>query len=902
MSDEIVSLAEAAYPLVPITNGKGPAVNKDAVLRLFWLIQTLINGASEGVVRATTLAGLGSGTRVGQPGQVTAGADKGEYYWDGSSWIRTGDLIDPDALKGSIDSLRAPLVEGFQGKIIFDPDGLMGNVRTAYFPRVFYSKSAGTGVNLAALGAESTRFPGKGLTEVQWGDSGSQLIYIDVAANVIKSARFDSIPDTYDANVIPIACVWTGYVQHCPFDWVYAADQSGQMYLRAPLVLESGKVLTPGVVWQNEANSVATTPSDTYGTRLWDAAEITFPTANTPGQTLVFDAAALLRSESPWRIITYPLDPQNPYVWPLISSYGGNIVPIGEVSVIGDNVPGTVLPNLVVTGKTGVESATAIYGTSTPCDITDAALVALGFTRGFNDPTSYNPLYGAVLPDAVPGRWFFARFYLQSDKDNDFGTAQRANLRSSGNSQSVIAAATKVRQLSARAAEFIVWGQVPLPTVAADPIDRIICGVIGGTGRDIRVCGVQIGYGASGRAWVRRDDYPLANQALNERLRVLQSAIDVPTSVDLLYPKDMWLFSGRSIPLYPDQVIQQTSEGVGHELVLAWTDTANSNRPRVLASERMIDLDGNDLPASIKMYCRARAQSDRNIHKRQTINVHKALPTALNGKSPKVLMIGDSLTDYTGTVPGVKRKLTSLGATPTMLGTITCQETAEDSSRTGATALGEGRRSRRFSDYTYAETDILTPVAAGNEAAYLALSSDNRRTNNPFLRASTSDDSADLVRNGYVFDVAFYLSRFSFSTPDFIIINLGTNADVTWQETLDGIRILHTQARAAAPNAYIAFIANAMAFNAEGFTRHTANNVPLIKALLDYAVAAADGKLTVLPMFAHQSREAGFQFTISSTDSRGVATLNFNNTLHFVTEGVEQYAEVVAAWIACCGS
>ncbi len=75
---------------------------KQGARELAGLIEDLITGAAEGLVRATTLAGLGSGTRVGQPGQVTDGADKGEYYWSGSAWVRTGDLIDPPAIQASI--------------------------------------------------------------------------------------------------------------------------------------------------------------------------------------------------------------------------------------------------------------------------------------------------------------------------------------------------------------------------------------------------------------------------------------------------------------------------------------------------------------------------------------------------------------------------------------------------------------------------------------------------------------------------------------------------------------------------------------------------------------------------------------------------------------------------------
>lgn len=67
-------------------------------------VERSIVGAAAGLVRSATLAGLPDGTRVGQPGEVTAGADIGAYTWDGSEWDRVGDIIDPAALQADIDT------------------------------------------------------------------------------------------------------------------------------------------------------------------------------------------------------------------------------------------------------------------------------------------------------------------------------------------------------------------------------------------------------------------------------------------------------------------------------------------------------------------------------------------------------------------------------------------------------------------------------------------------------------------------------------------------------------------------------------------------------------------------------------------------------------------------------
>lgn len=81
-------------------------VDKAAARRLGPVIESELFGAAAGLVRATSKAGLGSGSREGQPGQVTAGEDKGEYYWNGSGWIRTGDLFDPPAVAADIAGLE----------------------------------------------------------------------------------------------------------------------------------------------------------------------------------------------------------------------------------------------------------------------------------------------------------------------------------------------------------------------------------------------------------------------------------------------------------------------------------------------------------------------------------------------------------------------------------------------------------------------------------------------------------------------------------------------------------------------------------------------------------------------------------------------------------------------------
>ncbi len=96
---------------------------KQGARELNGLIEDSITGAAAGMIRATSVAGLGSGTRVGQPGQVTQDPGSGEYYWSGSAWIRTGDIIDPEAIAEEKAAREAIIQASADGKSLVVVDG-----------------------------------------------------------------------------------------------------------------------------------------------------------------------------------------------------------------------------------------------------------------------------------------------------------------------------------------------------------------------------------------------------------------------------------------------------------------------------------------------------------------------------------------------------------------------------------------------------------------------------------------------------------------------------------------------------------------------------------------------------------------------------------------------------------
>lgn len=80
-----------------------------------------IAAAALGLIRSDTLAGLNAAAatrdmEIGQPGEVTTGADKGAYSWNGATFIRVGDLIDPESVQADVDAVTAT-VNTLGGKI-----------------------------------------------------------------------------------------------------------------------------------------------------------------------------------------------------------------------------------------------------------------------------------------------------------------------------------------------------------------------------------------------------------------------------------------------------------------------------------------------------------------------------------------------------------------------------------------------------------------------------------------------------------------------------------------------------------------------------------------------------------------------------------------------------------------
>jgi len=283
---------------------------------------------------------------------------------------------------------------------------------------------------------------------------------------------------------------------------------------------------------------------------------------------------------------------------------------------------------------------------------------------------------------------------------------------------------------------------------------------------------------------------------------------------------------------------------------------------------------------------------------------------ATSGKSavsPKILMIGDSITNR-GLVDLINQYLTGYTYTQTFVGTMNGALNSEPSTGIGGPNC-EAREGWETGDYTYLITDRAQIVAPGNEAAYLAMPKDTQREYNAFLRASTGGDDPSIIRNGYVLDFTYYQSRFSLATPDIVVLQLGTN-DIRDRDepTLSSqfyseMKLLIQRIRAAWANAKIILsLPNAAADeDRDGLWQN--EYAPVIRKLMQLrADFASDGKVFLAPTWALATSEAGYSITTGSatTDdlSGGLVGL-LADDIHPQYAARYQLAHALSAYIAC---
>lgn len=524
--------------------------------------------------------------------------------------------------------------------------------------------------------------------------------------------------------------------------------------------------------------------------------------------------------------------------------------------------------NLFPGGKT-MDGPVLTFGSFDRVELADGPLKTAGFTLGIRGPVNDRALAGARLSDPyTKGARAIVTFRVQTNIDNEFGSEETFFWRDDQGSPIGGKEQTVQAVLSARERIYRLDFINTFDRVDYFYVGRNMSGAPSGA-RAI-ITGLQVNWTKLGASEIRPDDFPSA-----------AGSVDLST---LIIPPALWLSAGRTLPFQVGNLLSTTADAQ----VIATLETGKpiSGDMQIVTSRSgdPILVSGDTAGANATLTARA---AGKQAFVRRTMTV--AIAPATKTGTVRYAQIGDSLTNRY--IPSsVLRTLNSRGMTATAIGTM---KGFPDG------VLGEGREGKQWGEMTNQRATLM-PVT--DTAAYLAMGEPDQKQYNPFIRPSTSGDPASLVYNGYIFDYAFYLERFGLAAPTHVVLALGTN-DISFNpsataldQIANGMRVMVAQILAAVPGVKIGLLQHTVGRSAGGEDRWP-THCRAIRSMSAYLRQLNNNAVVMLPAYVHQSRDAGWPFTVQNTTDAGVETVVMSDEIHFESTNRSIAAEVAANWV-----
>lgn len=277
----------------------------------------------------------------------------------------------------------------------------------------------------------------------------------------------------------------------------------------------------------------------------------------------------------------------------------------------------------------------------------------------------------------------------------------------------------------------------------------------------------------------------------------------------------------------------------------------------------------------------------------------KVAPKQLVPKPLTILFVGDSIGNNQGAL-FLKEYLEALGYAPNFIGTVHGAAITSRYDPNGP--LGECRSGWQLADYTFSKSNRAQIVQPGSEADYLGMSKVDQLTYNPFLRAATQSDPVEDIRNGYVFDIAYYQTRFNFPTPDVVINALGTN-DATSQPAegfynlcFENDKLFNRQISKVWPNTKIVRTVPGTAIDP---VRDKVWSEMYTLAILAMKNAALlNSRVKIAPLWAMMSPDMGFPIPTSTPSSDGFLRGTWFDPVHPGGSSRREYYKAMAPFVA----
>jgi len=548
----------------------------------------------------------------------------------------------------------------------------------------------------------------------------------------------------------------------------------------SPPIFDSGTLYIPGFyVLGYESNG--------YGTYYGPSSGAAYvASAGSTGNNIrrhIFDKAAFAAGASLEDAIievddtALPLrDTHNQVV--LAVSRNGRLIDTRDATMGGD-LPGGAVPNQFAYGRE-VDNAAFIFPGAAPADLTDADLLAAGFTRGIRGAANSTVTYGGY--EARPlaaGEFAVFRFRLYAETAGTFGQPQ-IHIYTSDTAINAPIVPSLFRQINANTREYYWAGKL----------------AFGGNGKwavgsnnsanaaRVWVVGAQFWRGNSLALWITTGDFP------------------APADAAPLMANELWLTSDRPLPLFAaNGLADRTMEATAEIATIPTLDADSGNTPKdavpqsgqpyfdTARADGVIWLDPAELAGqSLALTMRAQAAAHAIISRVLAVNVRQVpLSAPVN---IKVGLFGDS--HSASYFPRyLKTLLAAWNINVTFYGTL---ETTLGDKAGETREFGEGRGgwglANMFGTYQLiggaGSANVWDQVlGSGSIAAYTGGDFNTRQRTNPFLNNGSSGSSAPVVAgalpllgggtaSGFRLDLVNYRTRFGLpSDLDFVLWSIG---------------------------------------------------------------------------------------------------------------------------------
>lgn len=392
---------------------------------------------------------------------------------------------------------------------------------------------------------------------------------------------------------------------------------------------------------------------------------------------------------------------------------------------------------------------------------------------------------------------------------------------------------------------------------------------------------------------VRYTDYP-GVLVVNEHMEVIpppgyDATADVdPLGSTLLFSPNIAVAEGSPSKIYPVSIL---SDRLLENRVVSSIFSLSTIASEEGKSLTISDQYGPDAALTMR-----KVGSDS----RATLQLKvKVAPKQVVPKPLKILFIADSIGNNQGAY-FLKEYLESQGYAPTFIGTV--KGSALNARYDTGGPLGEARSGWQMGDYVFSKADRALVVAPGAELTYLAMQKSDQFTFNPFLRLAAEGDAPEVIRNGYVFDPAYYQTRFGLEAPDVVINALGTNdatslpAEGFYQTCYDNDVLFNRQVSAAWPNAKIVRTVPATGLDPARNIVWTRMYTTLIRAFKDAALL--NTQVQVAPVWAMMNPNIGFPLPETQAAADGFVRGTWSDAVHPSAVSRREYYKAMAPFVA----